>query len=117
MNGIDEEHAAATELRRYLWTFALCLLLTVPVFALVAWGELDRDTLGWVIGATALIQIVVHFRGFLDIRLKGQTREDLQLILFTALLLILMAGGTIWILTDLGDRMHGTQSHTMPESL
>lgn len=117
MNGSDAERAAAAELRRYLWTFSLCLLLTVPVFALVAWEDLDKSTLGWIIGASALIQIAVHFRGFLNIRLKGQTREDLHLILFTALLLVLMAGGTIWILTDLEHRMHGTKAQSMPEGL
>jgi len=35
----------------------------------------------------------------------GQKREDLQLILFSALLLIIVVGGTVWIMGSLGARM------------
>jgi len=47
----------------------------------------------------------VHLRFFLHIRLKGQPREDLHLILFTTLILALMGFGTIWLLWDLHARM------------
>ena len=93
------------EFRDYLGAYALSLLLTVPVFALAAWGGLARNTLGWVIALAGLAQVVVHFRGFLHIRLTGQAREDLQLILFTTLVLCMMGGGTIWILHNLAHRM------------
>jgi cytochrome o ubiquinol oxidase operon protein cyoD len=113
----EEQRVAGLPLRRYLWNYGVCVLLTVSVFALVAWGTLDKSAIGWILSVAALIQILAQFRGFLDIRLKGQTREDLQLILFTTVLLVLMAGGTIWILSDLDERMHLTQVHSMPESL
>jgi len=58
-----------------------------------------------VIGVAALAQVVVHFRFFLHIGLQRSTRDDLQLILFTTLIITLMAGGTIWILENLHHRM------------
>ena len=49
---------------------------------------------------------MVHFRYFLHIDFTRQKREDLQLILFLFLLLVIMTGGTIWIMSNLATRMH-----------
>jgi cytochrome o ubiquinol oxidase operon protein cyoD len=48
--------------------------------------------------------MVVHFRFFLHIGFK-EKREDLQLIVFSALLLLIMVAGTIWIMASLAVRM------------
>ncbi len=96
----------AHDTRQYLIGFVLAVALTVPPFILVWTGILSRGASLAVIGIAALVQIVVHMRFFLHVDLSRQKREDLQLILFTVLLLVLMAGGTIWILTDLAMRMH-----------
>ena len=101
----SQEEDRRSEIRSNLGAYALSLVLTVPLFALVAWGDVGRETLGWIIAVSGLAQIVVHFRGFLHIRLKGQARDDLQLILFTTLVLLMMGGGTLWILHNLGHRM------------
>lgn len=94
------------ELRSYLWGIGLALVLTVVPFALVHWSMLSRETALMAIGGFALVQIVVHFRFFLHIDLSRQKREDLQLILFSGLILTIMIGGTIWILFNLATRMH-----------
>ncbi|MFZ1870895.1 MAG: hypothetical protein WAU49_20630 [Steroidobacteraceae bacterium] len=52
----------------------------------------------------ALVQMIVHFRFFMHIRLNGR-REDLQLILFSTAVLIIMVGGTVWIMGSLALRM------------
>lgn len=99
----DPDYGA--ELRTYLTGFALALTLTLVPFAAVLWKALSP---GWtlvVLGACAIIQVPVHFRYFLHIDLSRQKREDLQLILFTVLLLAIMAIGTIWIIGNLGMRM------------
>lgn len=92
------------EFRSYVWGIGLALLLTLVPFALVNWTPLSRLTVLIVIGAFALLQMLVHFRFFLHIGFK-QKREDLQLILFSALLLTIMVAGTIWIMTSLATRM------------
>ena len=89
----------------YAFGFGYALLLTVPLFASVAFDWLDRSTLLWITGVAAILQIVVHFRFFLHIRLKGQTKEDLQLILFTTLVMGVMGLGTIWVIFNLMSRM------------
>lgn len=92
------------EFRSYVWGIAVALLLTLVPFALVHWAEVPRFPLLNVIGAFALVQMIVHFRFFLHIRLSGR-REDLQLILFSTVLLIIMVGGTVWIMGGLALRM------------
>ena len=92
------------DFRSYVWGIALALLLTLVPFALVHWVGVPRFPLLIFIGAFALAQMVVHFRFFLHISFS-QKREDLQLILFSTLVLILMVGGTVWIMGSLALRM------------
>ncbi len=97
-------HDKRRDRRRYLIGAGLSLLLTALAFAAVLMGP-GRATALWIIGAAAVAQIVVQLRWFLHIDLSRQKREDLQLILFSLLLLGIMAGGTIWILANLSQRM------------
>ncbi len=92
------------EFHSYVWGIGLALLLTLVPFALVHWVAMTPFSLLIVIGALALIQMLVHFRFFLHIGFR-QNREDLQLILFSALLLIIMVAGTIWIMASLATRL------------
>ncbi len=93
------------EFHSYVWGIALALVLTLAPFALVHWpAVMQGSSLLSAIGAFALAQMVVHFRFFLHIGLR-QKREDLQLILFSTLLLVIMVAGTIWIMGSLAMRM------------
>jgi cytochrome o ubiquinol oxidase operon protein cyoD len=82
----------------------LALVLTLVPFALVHWAGMPRLPLLMVVGAFALVQMLVHFRFFLHIGFR-QKREDLLLILFSTALLVIMVGGTIWIMSSLAIRM------------
>ncbi len=93
------------EVRHYLIGFGLALALTLIPFAIIYWKMLAFKPALTVIGLCALLQMVVHLRFFLHIDLSRQKREDLQLILFSVLLLAIMALGTIWIIGNLGMRM------------
>lgn len=105
MNPNDHEYRA--ELRSYRVGLGAALVLTVMPFALVAFLDWSTGAALSVIAVFALVQIVVHLRYFLHIDLGKQKREDLQLILFSTLLLAIMAGGTIWIMANLQMRMMG----------
>ena len=98
-----EEHKA---LHSYLWGVGLALLLTVVPFALVYWAVVPRFPLLITIGVLALVQMAVHFRFFLHISFN-ENRDDLQLILFSTLLLLIMVAGTIWVMANLALRMMG----------
>lgn len=102
---MSETRENTRELRSYIIGYALALVLSIVPFAVVAWGGAATTSALWIIAGFALVQIIVHFRFFLHIDLSEQKREDLQLILFSVLLFVMMAGGTIWIMVNLHTRM------------
>lgn len=92
--------------KNYFIGGVLSVILTVIAFSSVLLLDLARSTTLTIIGVAAVAQMIVQLRFFLHIDLKQKNREDLYLILFTLLLLGLMAGGTLWIMGDLMERMH-----------
>jgi cytochrome o ubiquinol oxidase operon protein cyoD len=100
----DQEYSR--DLHSYLIGFGLALVLTLVPFALVIWGGLTFGNTLIVLGVCAVVQLLVQLRFFLHIDFSRQKREDLHLILFSCLLLSIMAGGTIWIVANLAVRMN-----------
>jgi cytochrome o ubiquinol oxidase subunit IV len=91
----------APGLKSYLTGFALALILTAIPFGLVATAALPRLPMLIVIAVAAIIQVLVHLR--LD--LTTTPRENLLAILFAAILILIMVGGSFWIMLDLHHRM------------
>ena len=98
---------ARSEARSYIWGLGLAVLLTAIAFGLAVFKILAGTALFAAIGVLALVQIAVQFRFFLHIDLSRQKREDLQLILFTGLLILIMVGGSLWIMASPDQRMMG----------
>ncbi|HTW27745.1 MAG TPA: cytochrome C oxidase subunit IV family protein [Acetobacteraceae bacterium] len=94
------------DLRTYLWGLCLALSLTVVPFALVYWHLMTTGSLWIAIGLFALVQAVVHFRCFLHVHPPHENVDEMLLVLFTAVILVMMAGGTVWILGNLHSRMY-----------
>ena len=115
---LDPKDTARAEIRSYAIGFIASLLLTGGAFA----AHLSGLSASWKIAlicAAALVQIVVHLRNFLHLSFSGeQSREDLLLVLFSVCLLAIMAGGTWYVMADLGERMpqsgmDGAPMHSM----
>ena len=93
------------EVGSYAIGYGLALALTCAAFASVRWQSFDPMTTLVVVLGLALLQILVHFRFFLHVSLRKSARDDLQLILFSTLIVILMVSGTLVILFNLRARM------------
>ena len=93
------------EIRSYAIGYGLALTLTGAAFATLRWPSFASTTTLAVVLGLALVQMVVHFRFFLHISLRKSARDDLQLILFSTLIVILMVAGTLIILFNLRARM------------
>jgi cytochrome o ubiquinol oxidase operon protein cyoD len=89
------------EIRSYAIGYVLALVLTGVAFAVVRWPSFPARTTLAIVFGLALTQMMVHFRWFLHISLRRSSREDLQLILFSTLIIVLMVSGTIVILLNL----------------
>jgi len=102
------EHSTAGNdhgLRSYLAGLALALILTAVPFALVATNPLPKLVTLIIVGVAAVIQVLVHLRYFLHLDLTSTPRENLLAILFAAILIFIMVGGSFWIMLDLHHRM------------
>ncbi len=93
------------EIRSYAIGYVLALALTGAAFAAVRWPSFPARTTMAIVFGLALAQMMVHFRWFLHISLRRSSRDDLQLILFSLLIIVLMASGTIVVLLNLKTRM------------
>ena len=89
----------------YIIGFVLAVILTAIPFALVASQSLSRTQTILVIAAAAVLQILVHLRFFLHLSFSRSARENLFAVAFTAVLIFLMVGGSIWVMLDLHLRM------------
>lgn len=92
-------------LRRYTIGFVLALVLTVIPFALVAFGGLAPGATLSIVALCAVIQIGVHLVFFLHLDMSAENRWNTASALFTALILLILVGGTIWLFYSLNIRM------------
>lgn len=93
------------ELRDYVVGLVLALGFSGAAFALVAWAAWPARTMLGAVAVLAVLQLIAHFRFFLHIDLKKSHRDDLQLILFTAVIIGLMVAGSLWIILNQNQRM------------
>ena len=102
---MDKHEDHDSDLRSYLWGFAFSIMLSVAAFAVMLCGIFGRETTMVVLGCLAMLQLFVQLRYFLHIDGRRESQEDLYLILFSVLVLLMMVIGTVWVLGDLAGRM------------
>ncbi|KAB0675608.1 cytochrome o ubiquinol oxidase subunit IV [Aureimonas leprariae] len=93
------------EVRSLILGYGLALLFTLSAFGLVALQVLTGRQAFYTVLGLGLVQMLVHFRFFLHIDLRRNSRPDLQLLLFSAAIVALMVGGTLVVLFNLHGRM------------
>lgn len=98
-----EEHSGS--LGSYLTGFALAIILTVIPFAVVMSGALTRATTMVTILGAAALQILVHLYYFLHLDGSAKERWNLTAIIFTAVIILLIVSGSVWIMSSLHDRL------------
>jgi len=94
------------ERRRYVIGYGGSLLLTLAMFGTAYWFGIETRGVYLTIGLLGLAQLIVQLVYFLHIDRRRSSREDLDLVLFSTLVLLIIIGGTVWILGNLAMRMH-----------
>ena len=106
---IEDTGERGATLRSYLTGFALAIVLTVIPFGLVVTGgALPRSLIVSGIFLAAIAQVLVHLYYFLHLNGSAGERWNLPVILFTTLILVILAGGTVWIMVNLHRHMMPT---------
>ena len=89
----------------YLIGFVLAVILTAIPFYVVMTQALPPQRALLVIGIAAILQVLVHLRFFLHLNFASTPKENLLAIVFAAVLIFIMVGGSFWIMFDLHTRM------------
>ena len=99
-------HGSAHGSRKsYITGFLLAIALTVVPFGLV----MSHSSVGTplIIAVFALAQIGVHIVYFLHVNRSEEQRWNLMALVFTAIIVCIILGGSIWI-------MHNLYANMMP---
>jgi cytochrome o ubiquinol oxidase subunit IV len=97
-------HGGEVTIKGYLIGVVLALVLTTIAFGVVAARTLRPMQILAVIGVAAIAQVVVHLRYFLHLDLKPSSQNKLIALCFAAVVLLMLVGGSLWIMFDLNYR-------------
>lgn len=87
--------------KTYLTGFLASVVLTVIPFSAVAFGWFSFGTTVAVVAVTAVIQIIVHLFCFLHLDFSKEHAWNSGSAAFTALILAVLVGGTLWLMYSL----------------
>ena len=91
--------------RIYLIGFLLSVVLTAIPFWLVMSHALDPGITAFAIVTAAVVQILVHTVCFLHVNTTSEGGWTLLAYVFTAVLVLIVIAGSLWIMYHLGANM------------
>ena len=94
----DSAGASHGTAKSYLTGFILSIILTVLPFAMVMTGAAATHIILLTVVGCAVVQILVHLVYFLHLNTSSQERWNVVALVFTALIIAIVVGGSIWIM-------------------
>lgn len=101
---VSVEHRVPA-LGSYLTGFVLAVILTAIPFAVIAYGLLAAPAAVALVAVTAILQALVHLHFLLHLDFRRMHLGNLMTFGFAGFLIIVMIGGSLWIMFDLHYRM------------
>ncbi|MBX4186800.1 MAG: cytochrome o ubiquinol oxidase subunit IV [Candidatus Doudnabacteria bacterium] len=100
-------------MRNYIYGFILSILLTLTAYFIVVEHLLQGRVLVFTILALAIIQLWVQAIFFLHLDQESGPRWNLSMFLGTLLLILVVVGGSLWIMNHLNYNMMPSDSDLM----
>jgi len=118
------EHVANSNatLRSYVIGFILSIILTATAFSVVeihlhaGVDSLSQQGMLFVLAALALIQCIVQLLFFLHLGREKKPRWKLFVFMFMLMVITIIAGGSLWIMSNLTYHMTPGQVNTYLKS-
>lgn len=101
----NEHGTENINMKNYAIGFVLALTLTVVSFGLTLSDVVSRAVAMAGLFLAAVLQMLVHIYYFLHLDFKPHNRWNLISFAFTAILLLIFVGGTLWVMYTLNSRM------------
>lgn len=95
-----------TTMATYVVGFVLSVLLTLMAFWLVGGHHISGSAALFAIFGLALIQFCVQVLCFLHLGEDKRPRYKVMAFLFMILVVLILAGGSLWIMNNLNYHMH-----------
>jgi cytochrome o ubiquinol oxidase operon protein cyoD len=105
---ISDMPSVATTIWLYVTGFILAVGLTILAYLMVTDYWLVGNTLIFSAMGLALVQLVVQLVFFLHLGRESKPRWNLSIFFFTILVLLVIVGGSLWIMYNLNYNMNMT---------
>lgn len=102
---VNEHGASHGSLKSYITGFILSIILTGIPFWMVMDGSAAKTTTLAVVVICAVVQVVVHLVYFLHLDRKSEGGWNLVAIVFSALIILIVVVGSLWIMWNLNYNM------------
>ncbi|MCO1334504.1 cytochrome o ubiquinol oxidase subunit IV [Microbulbifer sp. OS29] len=102
------EPSFAQHLRSYITGYILSVVLTLAAFAAVLTIGRENKSVLLLVALLGIAQLVVQLKYFLNVTTQREYRDNLALVAFSTLILLIIVLGTVWIMGNLAVRMHAT---------
>jgi len=100
-------------LKSYVIGFVASILLTAVSFFIVMTRALSGPILIFIIIGLALAQAIVQLLFFLHVGQEAKPRWETVVFYFMVMVLLIIAGGSLWIMYDLDDRLMSNMTMEM----
>jgi cytochrome o ubiquinol oxidase operon protein cyoD len=102
---IDPHHGWNQSFKPQCIGYVASLLLLFAVYHFVIYYELTGALLYYTVLGFAITQAIVQLFFFLHIGMESNPQWGLTTLLFTILVMIIIIGGSVWIMTNLNYEM------------
>ena len=105
-NSVPDFGAGKKSLSVYVIGLALCIVLTLIPFFVVMYGQMERSVTMFVLFSSAILQFLVQVVCFLRLNYSTrQSRMNVMAFVFTIIVLVILIGGSLWIMWHLNYNM------------
>lgn len=89
----------------YVTGFLLCCVMTISAFYLVRYPSFERSTTYLLLSVLAISQLFIQSVCFLRLSKRGEGLWNLLPFLFVIMVVVILAGGSLWIMYNLNCNM------------
>jgi len=95
----------SSRLKTYVMGYIGCIILTLAAFFIARHSLNTQIALVISVVALAIIQLFVQLKCFLHVGFQSGSRWNLSTLIFTAIIIIALVGGSLWIMFSLDTMM------------
>ena len=108
---IDPHHGWNVSLKPQFIGFVLSFLLIIGAYRIVTSHHLSNGLLSLTIVSAAIAQALIQLVFFLHLGLESKPRWNIITFLFTLLVIVLIIGGSLWIMNNINYNLMPTMEH------